>query len=297
MPNDLETKWRQIVDEDGPWTAHNIDLGQGVFTIQPENFLWQKHRAEYYIQLAEFSLRRPIAGASVLDLGSLEGGMTVEFARRGAKCVGLEIRPEHLRKANFAREALGLDNLSFVQGDMLRMGDALGDQKFDVVLCAGVLYHVDANDLLPYLKEISSRCAGVAIIDTHISLDYREAYKATDGLDVYGSSLLEHSDEAKAKRLWASWDNKYSFWPTERSLANLLAAAGFSYVVRPIHPYLDWTWSDRDVWLAHSPDLFDSNFKPLGGYRKEPDPRLTRHPGIELSAKGAKNPATKIVKR
>ena len=196
-----------IIEEHGPWTAHNIDLGHDVHTIPNENF-WQKHRAEFYIQLAEIALGSSVEGKSMLDIGSLEGGMTVEFARHGAQATGLEIRPEHLAKANFSKEALGLQNLNFVQGDMLKMGEALGDQSFDIVLCAGVLYHVDAPDLLPYLTEISSRCKGVALIDTHISLDYKEVYKAAADLDVYGSSYVEHYDDsplAKAKRLWASW--------------------------------------------------------------------------------------------
>ena len=72
-----------------------------------------------------------------------------------------------------------------------------------------------------------------------------ETYTAQPGFDIHGRSFFEHSTNPTG-----SWKNNVSFWPSERSLVNLLAAAGFGYVAKPLFPFLEWPWKDRVVYVA-----------------------------------------------
>ena len=75
----------------------------------------------------------------VLDLACLEGMTAIEFAKRGATTVGVEIRDHHLDKARMVADALGLDKSSFSTDDIRNVTpDKYG--TFDIVICSGILY-------------------------------------------------------------------------------------------------------------------------------------------------------------
>jgi SAM-dependent methyltransferase len=174
---------------------------------------------------------KPFSALRILDLACLEGLYAVEFARHGAEVVGVEIREANIEKARFAKEILGLENLSFVQDDVRNISAERYNQ-FDAVLCLGILYHLDTPDVFSFLERLSEVCRGFAVIDTHIGTAERShAYK---GKTYWGSTFAEHALDAtpehKAKQLWASIDNPASFWFTRPSLLNALAHVGFTSV-------------------------------------------------------------------
>jgi SAM-dependent methyltransferase len=72
-------------------------------------------------------------GLDVLDLGCGDGTTAVPEAQRGANVLGVDIA-ENLVAAGRARaEGLGLDNLSFQEGDASDLND-LEDERFDLVI-------------------------------------------------------------------------------------------------------------------------------------------------------------------
>ncbi len=73
----------ELVERFGPWTAYNIHLGQGVYTIAPGVFGMAEQRVERVTQLVCDFAARPLEQLRVLDLGAYEGGFSVELARRG----------------------------------------------------------------------------------------------------------------------------------------------------------------------------------------------------------------------
>src|SRR6185312_10010629 len=105
----------------------------------------------------------------ILDLACLEGQYALEFARQGAQSVGIEGRAENLEKARFAQRALQLDNVELHQDDVRNLSVAKYGH-FDVVLCLGILYHLDAPDVFDFVERIASVCTGFAIFDTYISV-------------------------------------------------------------------------------------------------------------------------------
>lgn len=227
----IESKKRRIVERFGPWSAHNIFLEGDVYTIN-KGVAGDEVKLRRILQSVSDLSRRPLESLRVLDLGCLEGLYAVEFARHGAKVVGIEGREANLAKARFAKEVLALENLEFVQDDVRNLSKGKYGQ-FDVVLCLGILYHLDAPDVLTFLERVAEVCRDFALIDTHVSM-VPEKSLLHRGRKYWGRAYKEHdagsTPEARAWRLWASLDNPESFWFTRPSLYNALSHVGFTTV-------------------------------------------------------------------
>lgn len=229
----------EVVERFGPWTAYNIHLGDGVYTIASGVCGMAEQRVERVAQLVGDFARCPLHELRVLDLGAYEGGFAVELARRGAEVVAIEGREPHVEKARFAAEVLGLDRLDVRHGDVRALDhDELG--SFDVVLCLGVLYHLEAPDVVRVTRKLARLCSGFAVIETQVGL--RGRTKVVDaGREYRGFSYSEDITQPGA-----SLDNLQSFWPTRASLFNLLADAGFTSVAECSIPVITTLDAYRD---------------------------------------------------
>jgi len=69
----------------------------------------------------------------VLDLGSGDGTTAVPSAQRGADVLGVDIAGNLVEAGNARAESLGLDNLSFQEGDATDLSE-LDDESFDLVV-------------------------------------------------------------------------------------------------------------------------------------------------------------------
>jgi len=233
----IEAARDRIVARRGPWTAHSIHLGHDVYTREPE----KNWRVELFGRIMHDFGFPQLAGVRILDLGCLEGLFAIEYARQGAVSVGIEGREANIEKAMFARDVLGLTDCTFVQDDVRNLGlRALG--QFDVVLCAGILYHLEAEDAIHLIQQVSACCSRLAIFDTHIAPDELRttafalsdpmSQVSIDGQVYHGRYYEEHASglgrDEKAAKLWASLDNEQSFWLSKASLYAALQANGFS---------------------------------------------------------------------
>jgi hypothetical protein len=139
-----------------------------------------------------------------------------------------------------------------VQGDVRDLSREKNG-AFDVVLCIGILYHLDAPDVFEFVERIAEVCTRVAIFDTHISTtgDVRAEY---DGASYAGEKYVEHAPEAtdddRLKKVWASLSDPESFWLTRPSLYNLLAKVGFTFVYECHNPAEVLRPSDRITLVA-----------------------------------------------
>jgi hypothetical protein len=142
----------------------------------------------------------------------------------------VEGRLANIEKARFAVDVLELENVELRQDDVRHLGrDTYG--TFDIVLCLGLLYHLDAPDVFRLLEAMASVCSGMAIIDTHVSLLPYER-RTHGGADYWGKSAPERElMGGTGESLWPLWrgiGNTSSFILTRPSLMNALRRAGFT---------------------------------------------------------------------
>jgi 2-polyprenyl-3-methyl-5-hydroxy-6-metoxy-1,4-benzoquinol methylase len=238
----MDAEWvkaekKKIIKQYGPWRTHNFRLASGVYTMSKSAFV-DEVKLRRVLQIVADLGRKPLDELRVLDLGCAEGGYAVEFARHGARVVGIEGREAAIQRAGFAKTALGLDGITLINDDV-RTLDRGKHGEFDVVLCLGILFHLDVPDLFTFVRHIADVCTGLTIIDTHISMtsDAMAQYK---GATYYGERYTEHEpNSTAAERLanpWASLSDLESFWLTRPSLFNLLAAVGFTTVYECYNP-------------------------------------------------------------
>ena len=80
----------------------------------------------------------PVAGRTVLDVGTGTGRAAIALARRGAVVTGVDASAEMLAVARRTAETAGV-NVAFAQDDAHRLG--FGNEQFDAVICLRVLMH------------------------------------------------------------------------------------------------------------------------------------------------------------
>jgi SAM-dependent methyltransferase len=181
-----------------------------------------------------------LAGARVLDLGCDEGNFARAIARLGAREVlGIEGRASNLAGGMAKRDAEGLTQVELVLGDVRELSPERHG-VFDLVLCLGLLYHLDAPDVLPFLRRLAAVCGRFAVIETQVALRARET------VELEGRAYAGLRYEEDVSQPGASLDNRCSFWPTKPSLVNLLQDAGFTTVAEVAAPVVPAVAAFRD---------------------------------------------------
>jgi tRNA (mo5U34)-methyltransferase len=174
-PGQIGRKVREL----GRW-FHNIDL-RGVKTA-PDHFLGD-YPAIKWNRFAH-SIPEDLRGKTVLDIGCNAGFYSIEMKRRGAaRVVGIDFDDTYLAQARFAAEVCRVE----IEFRKLSVYDvALLEERFDVVLFMGVLYHL-RHPLL-----------ALDLIHEHVAKD----------LFIF-QSMLRGSDEVQPL------EDDYEFWEEE----------------------------------------------------------------------------------
>jgi tRNA (mo5U34)-methyltransferase len=126
---------RQQAEALGDW-FHNLDL-QGVRTA-PNHFL-HDYPSNKFRSFAH-AIPADLTGKSVLDIGCNGGFYSMEMKRRGAdRVLGVDFDDRYLAQARFAAEVTGHD----IEFRKLSVYDVASlQERFDIVLFMGVLYHL-----------------------------------------------------------------------------------------------------------------------------------------------------------
>jgi 2-polyprenyl-3-methyl-5-hydroxy-6-metoxy-1,4-benzoquinol methylase len=210
---------------DGVWTRGNMGLSHT--------------RLKRILQVVSDISKNPLDKIRVLDLGSLDGQFSLEFAYHGSDVVGLEIREDNVAKSNFCKENLRLTNVQFIQDDVRNISvENYG--MYDVIICSGLLYHLTGFDSIELIPKMYQMTNNLLIVDTHIALEPKETWTTPDGRRYNGKTIVEHtsqdSDDIKESRILASSGNDDSFWFTRPSLVNLMIDSGFTSVYEAFGP-------------------------------------------------------------
>lgn len=153
-------------------------------------------------------------GVRVADLGCLEGGYAVEFARAGYDTVDIEARQSNIDNCNAVADAVQLPNLKFIHDDVRNLAEY---GEFDAVFCCGLLYHLD--EPTAFLNLLGKLTRRLLIIQTHYSVTMTDVHEGNRG---------HWYDEPPSA--WSAWENTRSFWIGKLDLLNSMRAAGFTSV-------------------------------------------------------------------
>lgn len=253
-----ERRADQTASEPVTFTAHNIRLKDGTYT-KPEGGILTGSNPTFRSARRVLDLVFPGSkrGLRIADLGCLEGGYSVEFARLGFDTLGLDVRESNIRACRYVESRVELPNLSFVRDDVWNIAH---HGTFDAIFCCGLLYHLDRPRA--FLELLASVTRHVLILETHFS-EKRDApsliqprrlrralarflpltHTATtthklsrlstnEGLKGrwFREFLSQREFRDRENRKWASWDNRRSFWPQREYLIESLERVGFDLV-------------------------------------------------------------------
>jgi SAM-dependent methyltransferase len=250
MTSDLRGEKDAIEARYGPWTAHNVRLAAGLYTISPEP-AGDEVKLRRVTQLALDAFDGSLRGVRVLDLACLEGMYSLELAGRGADVVAIEGREANIAKARFGAHTLGLE-VDFQLGDVRDLSRERHGE-FDLVLALGILYHLDDADLFPFVARISDVCRRALIVDTGVGSAGAEELEH-EGATYRGVHLVEHApdstEEQREGAVWSSLDNLTAVALTRPSLERLLARRGFTSVLECHVPAEPQKEVDRVTLLA-----------------------------------------------
>lgn len=223
------------------FTAHNIRLDDGSFTNPGMDHTIDMHPwFQQAKRIIEVLFPGDKSNIRLADLGCLEGGYSVEFARMGLNVLGLDVRESNLQACHHVQANTNLPNLDFVRDDVWNV-HLYG--KFDIIFCCGLLYHLDQPR--KFLEMLAQTTNKLLIVQTHFAL--------TDEMDELGSSskfrlsdlteneslkgrwfvefASENDYKDREKYKWASWDNKKSFWVLKEHLLQTIHNVGFDLVL------------------------------------------------------------------
>jgi tRNA (mo5U34)-methyltransferase len=219
---EIESKIRELE----PW-FHNLRL-DGVQTA-PAHFLGDYPTMKW----SRFSHALPadLSGMTVLDIGTNAGFYAIEMKRRGAeRVVAIEPDPHYLAQAKFAAAVSECD-IEFMQCSIYDLPTLR--EKFDVVLCLGVLYHLRYPLLaLDLIREYAVR--QLLVFQTMLrGIDRSASINADYGFEergIFDEAGFPHM--SFVERRYAG--DPTNWWiPNPACAAAMLRSAGFDIIEHP----------------------------------------------------------------
>jgi tRNA (mo5U34)-methyltransferase len=222
------------------------DLGGGVRTtvLGPELMSVHLTRAAIMEPVVRTALNGP--GPTGLDLACSEGWFAHRLLEWGAnRVVGVDARPENIRRARLVRNQLGVNRrrLRFRTCDIFDLGDF---GRFDVVLCLGLIYHLE--NPVGALRIARRLTRGLCVVESQLTEQaepIRHGWGETGVFveqDASWASCYEPDQDATPI---ASTGGVVSFIPNRAALVQALATAGFS-TVEPLAVPTDGNQQYRD---------------------------------------------------
>lgn len=165
----------------------------------------------------EFGLERDLTGKRVLDIGCWTGGTSLLLASLGAQVVAIEEVRKYVETVNFLAGEFGLANrLTCVPESLYEFLPKHAD-VFDIVLYAGVIYHV--TDPVLSLREVfgALKDGGRCFVETH-GIDHPESICRYEG-----PRFHHHTEEGDLSR--GGWNY---YIPSAKCLEYWCLDAGFA---------------------------------------------------------------------
>jgi tRNA (mo5U34)-methyltransferase len=220
------------VDELGPW-FYEFDFGLGVKTeprTPPHVIPIFDTRLQMIRRAIEGHFGDRITSVQCLDIGCHEGFYTIAMRKMGMpRVLGIDVRPDSLRRARFVARTLGLD-VDYQELDCEALHpDVHG--TFSLTLLLGVLYHLE--NPMRCLRNIAALTEELCIVETQIVDDVSGTteWGAHDWTRRY-SGVLALIDETPEYGLGnpETGATPLALCPSRNALLTMLKHAGFARV-------------------------------------------------------------------
>lgn len=161
----------------------------------PTDVFWSSHYVRHNQRRLEHlaSLRLPIAGVSVLEVGAGIGDHTSFFLDRGCRVVPAEPRGDNLALLRKRYPGLRIEQL-----DLDDPGDDIRD-RFEIVYCYGTLYHLQRP--AEAIAFMSKHCSGMLLLETCVSRGDTEEINLVSELEEDQSQSI-HGMGCRPTRPW-----------------------------------------------------------------------------------------------
>ena len=150
-----EEKLRAYAPRKQHW-FHSFEVLPGVWSDG------HKSRETMDAEMASWRFPDDLAGKTVLDIGCADGGFSVAALKRGAQSV-LAIDEQVTTGMRLFSAARPYPEIEFRQMSLFS-NDFMALPRFDVIIFAGVLYHV--QDMLEALKRVRSKVIETVVLET-----------------------------------------------------------------------------------------------------------------------------------
>ena len=205
---------------------HRIYLGHGIYTLPPTmaDQVWALIKPTFPVDLK---------GASMLDIGCNAGFFSILAKLRGAgRILGVEFFPMFFEQAEYIRKIWQMD-MEYRLMDAHNVGKI--DEQFDLVMFAGILYHL--KNPLQVLEYIGDRCRDAVVVESEVIPDDRRNLLMAR-MGPLGNIKLTATTKGFMKfyeRDELNGDNSNWWAPDTECLLGMLRVAGFKYFSRPIY--------------------------------------------------------------
>ncbi len=221
-PRQLEQRVREL----GDW-FHNINL-RGVSTA-PNHFLGDYPQVKWR-QFAS-AIPQDLHGKSVLDIGCNGGFYSIEMKLRGAdRVVGIDSDPRYLAQARLAAEVLELD-IELRHLSIYDVGQI--DERFDVVIFMGVLYHL-RHPLLA-LDLIHEHVSRDLFVFQSMQRGSQQAMRVDENYPFSETEIFDNPDFPRMHFIEHRYANDPTNWwiPNRACVEAMLRSSGFEVLNHP----------------------------------------------------------------
>lgn len=173
----------------------------------PEYAFWFTHPDQLAAMATVFGLSPPpVASCRVLDIGCASGGNTLPMAAQlpGAEVVGVDLSGVQIARARASAVELGLDNVTFYQGDFRALPD---DRPFDYIVAHGLYSWVprEVRDALLAFMGARLTPQGVAYVSYNTLPGWHSAGVVRDLVNLHTETLDDPTLKVEQARAITAW--------------------------------------------------------------------------------------------
>lgn len=231
--------------------GHPVTSGKGV-EASNKRFYDTNRKSTGYVSSW---LERETKGKIFLDYGCGNGSVAVTAAKSGAAlAIGIDISSVSIENAKVLAEAEGVgDRCIFLQADCEQT--LIPDDCIDVVLCSGMLHHVDLSKAFPELRRIM-RSGGKALAVEALAYNpliqlyrrrtpqLRTVWEAQHILSMADVRYARRFFEVRERRHWHLFSIAAALTPRKSALQSVTLAIGdaLDTVVLRVPLIRLWSW-------------------------------------------------------